>query len=349
MRLVDGGVHDNQGIAGLLEQDCTVLLVSDASGQLRTEATPSNNVLGVPLRSNGILMARVREAEYRELAARRRSSLLSGLMYIHLRKEISVNPVDWKYCKDPYTASDEYKEMPGAGNPLTSYGVSKKVQALLSLIRTDLDSFSEVEAYALMLSGYKMTQYEYKERIKSIPTREKKENWEFLNVDDLLKERGSEKMQEEFLRQLKVGQKRGFRIWHLNTGLGLAGTTLKIIGILALVLLIVPPILKRNINPTRLPEWAKTLFTYVPDSLPLYVLSVIVVALLLLFLLPVVLERFGLRRMRGAELMVIRILTGLVVGPIMCLGAGLHLLIFNRLFLNRGSLSYMQGLKGKAG
>ena len=33
IRLVDGGVHDNQGLVGLLEQDCQVLLVSDASGQ----------------------------------------------------------------------------------------------------------------------------------------------------------------------------------------------------------------------------------------------------------------------------------------------------------------------------
>ena len=34
IRLVDGGVCDNQGIASLLEQDCKVLLVSDASGQM---------------------------------------------------------------------------------------------------------------------------------------------------------------------------------------------------------------------------------------------------------------------------------------------------------------------------
>ena len=30
--LVDGGVYDNQGVASLLEQDCSVMLVSDASG-----------------------------------------------------------------------------------------------------------------------------------------------------------------------------------------------------------------------------------------------------------------------------------------------------------------------------
>ena len=77
VRLVDGGVHDNQGIMGLLEQDCTVIIVSDASGQMGTQDDPSRGLIGVPLRSNSILMARVREAEYRELDARRRSSLVN--------------------------------------------------------------------------------------------------------------------------------------------------------------------------------------------------------------------------------------------------------------------------------
>src|SRR5262249_44104309 len=64
VRLVDGGVHDNQGVGGLLEQDCTVLLVSDASGQMPVRADPGAGVLDVPLRANSILMARVREAQY---------------------------------------------------------------------------------------------------------------------------------------------------------------------------------------------------------------------------------------------------------------------------------------------
>ena len=32
LQLIDGGVYDNQGTAGLLEQNCNVLVVSDASG-----------------------------------------------------------------------------------------------------------------------------------------------------------------------------------------------------------------------------------------------------------------------------------------------------------------------------
>jgi predicted acylesterase/phospholipase RssA len=60
VRLVDGGVHDNQGVAALLEEECSVVLVSDASGQMGTEDVPGAGALAVPLRSNSILMSRVR-------------------------------------------------------------------------------------------------------------------------------------------------------------------------------------------------------------------------------------------------------------------------------------------------
>ena len=45
----------------------------------------------------------------------------------------------------------------------TDYGVDKELQRKLVAIRTDLDSFSDVEAYSLMVSGYLMTEYEFKE------------------------------------------------------------------------------------------------------------------------------------------------------------------------------------------
>src|SRR5262249_29990428 len=81
VRLVDGGVHDNQGIASLLEQDCTAIIVSDASGQMETEDDPSGGRLGVSLRAFSVSMTRVRQAQFRELAARRRSGLLKSLAF----------------------------------------------------------------------------------------------------------------------------------------------------------------------------------------------------------------------------------------------------------------------------
>jgi hypothetical protein len=51
-------VADNQGVASLLEQDCRVMLVSDASGQMESQPASSAKILGVLLRSNSIFQAR---------------------------------------------------------------------------------------------------------------------------------------------------------------------------------------------------------------------------------------------------------------------------------------------------
>jgi hypothetical protein len=39
-------------------------------------------------------MARVRHAEYQDLKARLSSSLLRGLVFLHLRKDLGAKPVD---------------------------------------------------------------------------------------------------------------------------------------------------------------------------------------------------------------------------------------------------------------
>jgi predicted acylesterase/phospholipase RssA len=135
VRLVDGGVFDNQGVASLLEQDCSVMLVSDASGQMTAVDEPSAGMIGVPLRSFNVSMARVRQAEYHELDARRRSSALRGLMFLHLKKDLDVDPVDWVDCQDPSDASEESRPRDRRG-VLTRFGIRKDVQALLAAIRS---------------------------------------------------------------------------------------------------------------------------------------------------------------------------------------------------------------------
>ncbi len=107
VELVDGGVYDNQGIASLLEQDCTVVLVSDASGHIRDDVHPARGPLGVASRSNSVLMSRVRGAQYSELASRRRSGTLRGLMVVHLKKGLPAAPRDWSHCQEPYSPEDD--------------------------------------------------------------------------------------------------------------------------------------------------------------------------------------------------------------------------------------------------
>jgi predicted acylesterase/phospholipase RssA len=156
VELVDGGVHDNQGIASLLEQDCAVILVSDASGQLRDDEDPKRWLLNVLKRSNSILMKRVRGAQYSELQGRRRSGALRGFLAVHLTKGLSASPRDWSACQERWQPEDD--ALPGdRGSP---YGIDPDVQRALAELRTDLDKFSDDEAYALMAAGYLMTKHD---------------------------------------------------------------------------------------------------------------------------------------------------------------------------------------------
>jgi hypothetical protein len=184
VRLADGGVHDNQGVAGLLEQECNVVLVSDGSGQLFTDAAPSAGHVAVPLRANSILQARVRGVEYRELAARRRGGLLRGLLFVHLTKALKGEAIPW---------NSEHREPPeppdglpkAAGDEPASpaeYQISPDLQRLLAEIRTDLDAFSDVEAYALMLSGYRMTERSFGRALPDFASPPLAASWKFLSV-----------------------------------------------------------------------------------------------------------------------------------------------------------------------
>ncbi|MGB8510597.1 MAG: tetratricopeptide repeat-containing protein, partial [Pyrinomonadaceae bacterium] len=210
VRLVDGGIHDNQGVAGLREQDCSVLLVSDASGQMETEKNPDAGVLAVPQRSLDMLMARVRGSQYDDLKARRDSSLLRGLMFLHLKKDLDVDPLDWVGCSDPYDASDESRPAARRG-PLTSYGVRKDVQKRLAAIRTDLDAFSDTEAYALMTSGYLMTEHEFSSCIQGFAERRgERERWRFLALEEPMKKTGGD---AAMMRLLEVAHSRALKVW----------------------------------------------------------------------------------------------------------------------------------------
>ncbi len=107
VELVDGGVHDNQGASALLGQNCDVILVSDASGQSDTHVKPNDGALQVVMRSNAVLMKRVRTAQFNELKTRQRNGQLRDLMFIHLRSDLDPDPEDWVGCQDPWDARDD--------------------------------------------------------------------------------------------------------------------------------------------------------------------------------------------------------------------------------------------------
>jgi predicted acylesterase/phospholipase RssA len=234
VRLVDGGVYDNQGAGGLLEQECTVLLISDASGQTGTEADPASKPLGVVLRSNNILQARVRQAQFADEKARRRAELLRGLMVIHLKKDLDIDPVDWKDCADPHEASEEARPSERRGT-VTRYGVWKEVQRKLAAMRTDLDSFSDVEALALMTSGYLMTNFEFPQGVPGFPvSNQGPVPWRFLIAMRGWMQ-GPVTEDDDHLKVLDVGRLQGFKIWRLAPYLKGVAIALGVVFFLALL------------------------------------------------------------------------------------------------------------------
>jgi predicted acylesterase/phospholipase RssA len=230
VRLVDGGVHDNQGVSSLLEQGCSVMLVSDASGQMESVDKPGAGAFGTLLRSNNVLQARIRVAEYHDLYGRRISGILRNLMFLHLKKDVEADPVNWVDCQDPIEASDEARPAYKRG-PLTNYGILKDVQKYLASIRTDLDSFHEIEAFALMTSGYRMTEREFSDDMRGFPeVTPVHKDWQFLRVEPVMKRAaGWDKQYQELVRLLKVSSCLAFKVWMLYPILKVVGVTFVVI------------------------------------------------------------------------------------------------------------------------
>ncbi|HEX2120797.1 MAG TPA: patatin-like phospholipase family protein, partial [Thermoanaerobaculia bacterium] len=207
-RLVDGGVHDNQGLASLIEASCNVILASDASGQMYEEKNPPGGILPVASRTNSILQSRVREAQYNELQSLHRSGAIDGMMFIHLTMDLEAEAISFAGAKD----SEEVAHVEPPAK--TTYGVDVRVQRQLAAIRTDLDSFSDAEAYGLMMSGYLMTQKALCEDrcAPTLPRNEKPGDWRFLRVKEALTEIGSDDNQRMH-RLLKAACKLSFKIW----------------------------------------------------------------------------------------------------------------------------------------
>ncbi len=322
--MVDGGVCDNQGVGGLLEQDCTVALISDGSGHMESIKEPSGGLLGVPLRSNTILQARIREAQYHELNARRRSGLLRGLMFVHLKSDLDVDPIDWIDCPDPFDSSDDARPAHRKG-PLTRYGIAKTVQARLAAVRTDLDSFSDAEAYALMTSGYRMTESAFRDEscVDGFKEPSGRVEWDFLAVEKAMKEPG--KPQTELLTLLGVSDRLAFKIWKLSSALKIVSWVLILaaLGVAAYFIWL---------------NWgrANNILASLAWGLGVAVVSVAAVALLFL----VVGKLFApVGRLKS-------LLTKIVIGVVSVIGfavSRLHLLVFDKMFLRRGSVETLNG------
>jgi hypothetical protein len=181
-------------------------------------------------------MARVREAQFQDLRARHRSGLLRGFLFIHLKKDLEVDPVDWKGCPDPSDASEDARPPQRRGR-LTSYGLRKDMQERLAALRTDLDSFNDAEAYALMTSGYRMIEREFADSGLNIHhLSAKPQPWVFLEAEKLMNlSTGYEDGGSGLLAILGVGSQNALKAWRLSRPLRI-GTLAALSIILAVIL-----------------------------------------------------------------------------------------------------------------
>lgn len=325
VQLVDGGVHDNQGVGGLVDLGCARFVVSDASGQMRDEEQPATSIPGVLGRANSILMDRVREEELFRLIQHEEAPVV----FMHMLRGLSGRAVSWIGTDGKPALPDEKEREAEVSSE--NFGVACEVQDLLSRIRTDLDSFSDVEAYALMYDGYRMSEQEFpkckafKELLpKSAPPAPPP--CRFLKTAPLMA-----KPTPTFLQQLKVGGERVLKIFRLNIPVA-AATGMALAALLFW--------LWKAFGPWVQAQLAKQ-FT-VQELL-------LTAAVLAIGFIPIVSRVFHIFRFLGGPTsFIVRFVVRAALPALASIPVAIHLFVFDRLFLKQGTLERL-GISPKAG
>lgn len=185
VQLVDGGVFDNQGIDTLAKAKCDYVICSDGSGQIEDEIDPVTKFFSVVNRSNSILMKRVREETIENLSLGKLE--IQGWCLLHLRQ----------VCRGDIL----YPPVPGPTDRSDHERVDGHVYRL-SNIRTDLDTFSDIEAYSLMYHGYMLVN----ERL-TVKGGAPRLEWKFLSIVPIIVNDSG-----RLLQNLKIGSQVSFKI-----------------------------------------------------------------------------------------------------------------------------------------
>jgi NTE family protein len=187
VRLVDGGLVDNQGLASLFAENCTHIICSDASDILKPEPDPSAQILTVARRANDILMDRIRNKSVNELY------------------KFEPNRQALIYLGDQATRHDIFP------------ADSQKIVRAISRIRTDLDSFSDREAFSLMCYGYELSGKIIQANgfeMTEVGIPDGAPDWKFLEIRDRFL--ADDKRRNELLLHLDVGSHQMFKVFLLN-------------------------------------------------------------------------------------------------------------------------------------
>jgi NTE family protein len=217
VQLVDGGVFDNQGIAGalwILEANisCNYFVVSDASGQGDATNNPETGTLPVITAMTGILTSRVREEMLNSLIKQGGKHV----EFTHLTRGLFAERI---LINEQGEESDkEEAEKHGVVDSKQAFEVTQKNQRLFSQVRTDLDAFSDYEVYGLekdafQMSGERLLKLKEMMGIVSQQSHVNVENtsWAFNCLEGRL---GAEDVALE--KQISIGKNKFFKTFRQN-------------------------------------------------------------------------------------------------------------------------------------
>jgi NTE family protein len=317
IQLTDGGVHDNQGVQSLILADCTDFIVSDTGGQMTSEEHARTSFLSVLLRTQQVLYGRVRQGQLARASDRRVRGEPSPLALIHLRKGTNV-----EFVTPQGPEGSGVREQDPAGGSSSAFGIAPDVMEALADLRTDLDSFSEVESKALMSAGYLVTGPVIGDS-----------NWagsDYVTEGTApgdgavlgLTQLGPYLLHpsDEFRRQLEIGKKRFFKLFRLYPVVGVV--------LLGLVL--------------ALAGWgAWTLFRHRNSDVPLGFLTVAVLAIAAVVWVPI--TTWGAKLLDTPVATAIRFIrNALVVGPVAWIWSNAYLWTLEGFFQRGGSVERLK-------
>ena len=323
IQLVDGGTHDNQGIVGLLDKKlkCTHFIISDASGQMNDEKEPGVNVPNVLKRTSSILFDRIREQQLTRI----KKEHSQNVAFLHLRKGLPVKEIAYY---DKYHELQNKTVLCEAEPSCQAFGINEDVQNLLSRFRTDLDSFSEIEAFSLMLDGYNMSEYEInKTNINQFVTNTslKAKNYHFFKIERWI---SSPNVAPIYKRHLEAGSKPLFRALTLSRSLKI---------VITLVFAFIFVALFTNYSFGFI-QWTQE---------PIKKGNVLLSLLLIIIVFGLYLSRYVSYRNSIAQFLLNGLPTALMA--LLCsVFIGFHLLTFDRLFLHLGRVEVLERVQKKS-
>ena len=127
-------------------------------------------------------------------------------MFLHLKLDLDIESVDW--------IGEQSPEDPVKPDSITDYDLPKELQEKLADIRTDLDSFSDVEGFALMTSGYRMAKHEFGKSIDGVAKTPNEVCWQFQSIAPAIDPEAD--AYADVLKILKVANLAAAKIWVLS-------------------------------------------------------------------------------------------------------------------------------------